>query len=216
MRKPFGSAAQRVTPVLDVVNDPTNIYAPNANVSRWEAHVRQALQRYLEQFDGTPESGYVEVFQPSLTRTTPDELYGLIVELNLLLESGFGEPEMTPTLPMPTLRLGARNTRRPEIKRSRATQRERRSHDSAGAFVLQVDGGLRDVVLFLTLHLLAAPGMAGAIRHCQAPAPHNWQERCGKWLVRSMGPGQPRNYCSDRCRVRFAAEKEAKTRKKAK
>ena len=203
MRKPETTAAGLLKPVLDLVNDKTSIYSPAANVARWESNGRHALEAFLRGFDGSAGAGHAEVLQPSIERITPDELQGLGVELNLLLECGFGMPEMTPTLSMPTLRLGARNTLRPEIKRSRATRREQRTHDGPGAFVLQVAGSQRDMVLFLTLHLLSAAAMAGALRRCQAPVPGNRSERCNNWFVRERKRGQPRLHCSDNCRVRF-------------
>ena len=221
MRKSLNSAPARLALLMPFVNDPTNIYSPSADIGRWEADAREALDAFVSSFDGSVGAGHVAVFDDGVLgrqHTGPDELQTLHVDLNGTLEYGLDHrPDLgwSPTFSLPTLRLAARNMLRPEIKRSRSTRREQRAHDEAGAFVLYAAGSLRDLVLFLTLHLLAADGMSGAVRRCQAPAVGNRRERCGKWFVRKMGPGQPRLHCTDNCRVRFHDEHESKRRNRS-
>ena len=73
---------------------------------------------------------------------------------------------------------------------------------------LLVDGAIGDLVPFLVMHLLTGPGMV-TVSRCRAPAPRNWSERCGRFLVWS-GQGRPREFCSGACRVRHHAEARQK------
>jgi hypothetical protein len=95
-----------------------------------------------------------------------------------------------------------------------ASKRERQSVLSPGAYVLVVNGALRDLVPYLLLQLLTAPGMA-LVTRCPAPAPHNWDQRCGRFLVGTTERGRPRVFCSGACRVRtFAKELPEKQARK--
>lgn len=148
----------------------------------------------------------------------PGALESLRTELGCLVSVGFDGPyALGPgggsTLDLPTLRFGVRNVMRADVKLSMLTCRDRRIYEAPGAYVLQVTGSARDLVLYLVLHLLTAERVAGMLARCQAPAPHNWQERCNRWFLRT-GHGRRRTSCSDKCGDRIWSEERAKKLKK--
>lgn len=85
---------------------------------------------------------------------------------------------------------------------------ERQAVEGSGAFRLQVHGPLPDIVLYAFVQTLLEPGMVQLAR-CMAPAPGDWSETCGRYLVTGKRPGRPRIYCSRACRVRAWREKES-------
>lgn len=236
------SAAERLGLLLPWLNDPgPPLAASAAETARWETPIRSSIARFLASFDGSPAAGYVEMIRREkgwsrgLQALAPDGRLGLERDdllllqhlLNQLLDPEFGlsrsegdeqgllmSPEApTRTVLMPSLGFGVRNLSRGDLKLSAMSARERRAYTSAGAYVLQVRGTARDLVLYLTLQLLTAQRMAGVLARCPAPAPNNWTERCERWFLRT-GHGRKREYCSDACRVRRHAEETAKRQKK--
>ncbi|MCC7033840.1 MAG: hypothetical protein IT179_13525 [Acidobacteria bacterium] len=100
-------------------------------------------------------------------------------------------------------------------KRSRTRAATRAALLAAGRYRLLVDttrerGTLSDLVTWLTLALLTAPGMV-VVSRCPAPAPGDWTRRCHR-LVVARGQGRPRQYCSVACRVRTHAAGRARER----
>jgi hypothetical protein len=224
------TAAQRLGLLVDWLNDFIELYRPDndLDVKRWAAAGRAAIGRFLISFDGSPSAGHVETLRrskdmPRFIRADmphglamdADALQHLQVELNLMLQAGFGGPGVSGgSLPMPSLRFGVRNLHRGDAKMSGLKRRERRDYAAPGAYVLQVTGTTHDLVLYLVLHLLTAENMAGVLARCdRAPAPNNWQERCNRWFIRT-GHGRRREFCSNACRTRHAAEQRATQHKK--
>jgi hypothetical protein len=176
--------------------------------------VRQRLRGFIASFDGGPASGYVAVDQDTddvlaLRRVVDAESAGegLRMELAGLLESGFQDADIFSS--RLTLHISVqRKYRGSSGKLSQATAEERRAFEAAGAYVLVVWGSLLDLIPFLVAHLLTMPGGA-YVRRCQAPAPHDPPQRCGRFLI-GHGKGRPREYClGSACRVRAYAERLA-------
>jgi hypothetical protein len=101
----------------------------------------------------------------------------------------------------PSLRFGTRRVRQPAKRSQLRTARARAEYDDAGAIVLRVDGRVPDLVPFLLQSLLRAPGMM-TIARCPAPQVGHWNERCGRWFLQAAVVGRPKEFCSDKCRVR--------------
>ena len=223
MRKDLNvNASQRLERLLPWLNDPLNIYATSATLLRkWEMRGRRAVAQFLVSFDGSPAAGHVEVLRsrhaPKVarkrmarqSRLDPDALETLQVELQAVLEAGYSGARFDAgSMPLPSLRFGARNANRGNLKVSTMKRRERRAYTAPGAYVLHVAGTTHDLTLFLVLHLLTVENMAGVLSRCPAPAPYDWKARCDRWFLRT-GHGQKRKSCSDACRVRWSEERKA-------
>lgn len=109
---------------------------------------------------------------------------------------------------LPSLRLTIARTRAPRPAGTLSTD-ERRTYLGPHAYRMVVDGELDDVVTYCVMRTLTEPGAVALVR-CPAPAPGNWSERCGRFLV-AGGRGRPREYCSLACRVRHHSEEVHKT-----
>lgn len=72
-----------------------------------------------------------------------------------------------------------------------------------GSYRRLVAGELDDLVTDALIQTLTETGTV--VLRCKAPAPGNWSERCGRFIV-AGGRGRPRKYCSGACRVRHHAE----------
>jgi hypothetical protein len=179
--------------------------------------IRRQLEDFLEAFNMSEGVGHLrtQVGQNELRSISAPELDKLRQSLFDLLRRGFlptpdehrASGEWWPWLqPFPSLQFGAiHRSRQSPGKLSRATKSERRAYAAPGAYTQLVVGKLRDLVPFLVLHLLTAPGMA-VIARCPAPAPNDRTSRCGRFLV-TAGRGRPRKFCSRKaCRIRNHAE----------
>jgi hypothetical protein len=176
------------------------------------AALRRQLGEFLHGFDGSAAAGYVEVRRQRRTlptflrkKLTRDAADWEQVRTNLLLalQQGFDGTQLG-LLPLPSLRFAVRSTQRKAPgKLSRASNGERRAYRAPGAYVLQVDGTIADLVTYLVLHLLTGPDVT--IGRCPAPAPYTKDTRCNRFVV-TTGQGRPRVFCSEACRVRNHAE----------
>jgi hypothetical protein len=217
MRKDGLSAPQRLGLLLPWLNDPgPPLTSSPPEVTRWVVRYQAAIARFLVSFDDSTAAGHIELIRRgkgwsrALQPLAPagrvdldrDDLLILQDLVRQLLEVGLDRPDaIKRTVAMPSLAFGIRSQPRGDLKLSALSLRERRAYTSAGAYVLQVRGTARDLVLYLTLHLLTAPHMAGVLARCPAPAPNKWEEPCNRWFLRT-GNGRRREYCSDACRVR--------------
>lgn len=201
--------------------------------------LKLVLLAFLGSFDGTAASGFVQTYSGWLTRgsvpsrlepaarLTPAHLVDVRARLVEALERGFRQPvpkgDHARVIEYPSLRFGVRGTGRPPLGtplapakgtlRARFSEREAlRRYRAPGAYVLLVDGTLLDMVPFLALHLLKEPGMARLTR-CPAPAPNDWTQRCGKFVL-THGMGRPSIFCSEGCKVRRYAETHAKKKER--
>lgn len=163
---------------------------------------------FVGSFDGSAAAGFVDVRLERLVARLDEpkpEPAGTLVEqletLRLILLAVLQADDMAEVRSFPSLRFGVRRVR-PPAKRSKLKPRERQAYQDAGAAVLRVEGSLMDLVPFLLMHLLTAPDMMTVAR-CPAPQAGHWRDQCGRWFVQQVtGPGRPRDYCSDNCRVR--------------
>ncbi len=195
LRKSQLTAPDRLRPLLSWVNGDRN-----------GQDLRFQLINFLNSFDGSAAAGFVDVSlnrlvarldepQPQPAGTLAEQFETLRLILRKVLQAD-AEPRS-----FPSLRFGVRRVRAP-AKRSTLRPHEHRAYQAAGAAVLRVEGGLTDLVPFLVGHLLTAPGMMTVAR-CPAPRAGHRREPCGRWFVQQVtGPGRPRDYCSDACRVR--------------
>jgi hypothetical protein len=200
--------------------------------------VRRRLRAFLQAFDGSKEAGFIKQIYTGSREAEglsffrdheedwpehsereewiEDELFKLRHDLVDILNTGFPnstrrknrwwDPEEFESMWFGVE--GGRRTGKP----SAMTARERREHLGSGAYVLLVDGNVRDLVRFLLGVLLTQPGMM-IIKHCPAPKPKDWKQSCDRFFLSTPGRGRPRTFCSDACRVR-ASEKAKGERNK--
>ena len=180
----------------------------------------RAIRAFVATFDGSPRVGHLEVadlpsegdVRDALLRTA-GAAHGNRTELEVLqqlvlrmLASGFQKNEAWSD-DYVSLDFGVRNARRRAPgKLTRVGRRARAAYMAPGAFVLRIRAPLLDLVPFLVAHLLTAPDVL-TIGRCAAPAPNNWKERCGHFLIK-FGRGHPRDFCSKACRTRNHEEQK--------
>jgi hypothetical protein len=185
---------------------------------------RGDVRRFVRSFDGSPEVGYVEVpeetelpefireVMPRPSPTTDEQLDDLRVQLQLLLEQGFGVEGVSglASAAGASLRFAVRSAGRekPRWTQTKGGNRTRvggdvawKRYQGAGAYVMRVYGDLVDVVPFLVMHLLTQPDMI-LVQRCPV---------CEKFMARNPGArGRPRETCSEVCWMRrYADRKEA-------
>lgn len=193
--------------------------------------VRRRLKAFLRAFDGSQDAGYIrQVYegkreagglsffrdheeewpeQSEREEWIEGELFKLRSDLVDMLSVGFPGPRRTKNRwwdpeEFESLWFGVARGRG-AAKVSIMKAKERQDYFASGAYVLLVDGALRDLVRFLVGVLLTQPGMV-MIKRCPAPMPNNWKQQCDRFLLGTQGRGRPRMFCSDACRVR-ASEK---------
>src|SRR4051794_15908325 len=92
MRKGL-SESERLGLLLVWLNDPINVHlASGKDATRWEADGHRAISDFLSSFDGSAESGHVEVLAAITRVRDPDALQALQVQLQLVMEVGFAAP----------------------------------------------------------------------------------------------------------------------------
>ena len=176
--------------------------------------VRRLLHAFLASFRATrirlPEPGGHDL----VADATDEELAATRRKLERLLSSAFwfsdedeGDHRGTKhldwedvrlPLTFPSIRFGAAR-QVASVKRSALNRRERKALADRGAYQVLIEAGrLRDLVPFLVLQLLAAPGEI-TISRCPAPAPLNWKQRCGRLFIVAKGVGRPKEFCSRDC-----------------
>jgi len=106
---------------------------------------------------------------------------------------------------LPSLRFGVSRVRAKPAKQPTARV-ERGEVNGPGAFRMTVRGRYRDVVLYAVMRTLTEEG-AVILSRCPAPAPGDWSQRCGRYLITGRRVGRPQEYCSDACRVRANRER---------
>lgn len=190
-----------------------------------DADIRQQLHAFLRSFDeATEHTGYLRIVGPVSARSVESEtLERLRIALKATLQSGFWEDRLVGTDTIERtwevrmrphayqLRFGTvrRRDETPYAEPSQnPSRRAKRQHAAPGAYELVVSGPVSDLVPYLAMHLLTAPG-AASIGRCPAPAPNNWDARCHQFLLRTT-QGHPREFCSEACRVRSHAERARK------
>lgn len=175
---------------------------------------RTVVGAYVGTFDGSEGSGFIEAgaeawtplpfglsrtFGRSLSEDEDLETLRLVVR-GILLQ-GFNDPQsfseaLGGSVPL-ALHFGVRS------QRGRAPKEKRKRQaffKTSGSYVMRVQGQLPDLIPFLVLHSLVSSG-AARIARCPAPKPYNAKERCGSFFL-TGGKGQPRKFCSDKCRIR--------------
>lgn len=158
--------------------------------------VRRKLKAFLRSFDGSKEAGYIKQlytgkrepeglsFFSEIEADWPepseregwieDELVKLRHDLAEMFDAGFRNKRSVENRwwspeEFESLWFGVGAGRKTE-KVSAMRAAERRDYLASGAYVLLVDGALRDLVRFLFGFLLTQPGMV-IIKHCPAPLP---------------------------------------------
>jgi hypothetical protein len=184
---------------------------PWVNGAAAPKQARPAIAAFLRAFDGGADSSHLRVMYDA----GQDELAGADLDairkhVVALLRSGFPPEPGMPAVwgsrlaAMPSLTFGVKRAA-PESRGIKGRVRDTWSKQP-GAFTVLLDGELLDLLRYLLLHVLAMPGTVNLTR-CPAPAPGNWQKRCGKFVL-STGIGRPREYCPGAaCRVREHAKR---------
>lgn len=226
---PLETAADRIKLLLGWLND--------EDPSDWPVgKVRSLLKDFVSSFDGSAGASYVRAVQNPWTRPAymprrplpegiPDiatfseaEQQGILHEaLRDILLRGFPlEPGYEPpaSTDLQDLELAFGIDRRAPLPTAKTKeQRYWRSHP--GAYVVQVAGDQFELVPFLLMHVLTAVGTV-ALTRCPAPAPDNWEKRCGRFVVSRKGPGRPPEFCEETrnaCRGRAHAENIKESRR---
>jgi len=196
LRKPKPTGPGRVALLLPWLNgDPVG-----------ELELKIRLLGFVGSFDGGETAGFVDASlarqvarldepQPEPTGTLAEQLETLRLNLREVLQAD------AKARSFPSLRFGVRCVRPPAKRSQLKAKKERQEYQDAGAAVLRVEGSLMDLVPFLLMHLLTAPDMVMVVR-CPAPQAGHWRDQCGRWFVQAAGRGRPRDYCTDKCRVR--------------
>lgn len=221
--------AERLDLLLDWVND-DDFDVPYRGdlakgIRRWRDELPHRLRRFVASFDGSEDAGFVraEVATPedrapedrAPAYLTPEELRSDLdaddllarfhLQLGDILQRGF--PNIDPAAPdllcVPSLEFGID---RPKIVKHPI---RKRLADRTGTYVMRVVGPELDLVLWLVMHLLTLPG-AIVLRRCDALRSLSSEERCGRFYIRSDGPGRPKECCSDICRSNRFWEKDRK------
>jgi hypothetical protein len=163
--------------------------------------LRLRLAAFVDSFDGSEAASCIEVRvgprEPDreVKTTLSEQLDTLRLIVRDVLQGNVRKFQ--------SLQFSQRAARRPE-SRGKLTARQRKIYDAAGGRVLRVEGPLMELVPFLVMHLMTAPGMM-ALSRCTAPKAYAGDDECGNWFVQKAGrAGRPRAHCSDRCKVRAA------------
>ena len=200
--------------------DRLNLLLPWLNATYDVSHarsVRYRLRRFIESFDGSLESAFIRAEiaaegdfeqlmaggaawyedQPkgTVSHEEYEEQLDLHMRLNDLLRAGFPKErgytpaEFGDVVPL-SLGFGIKRM----VARRLMSAERKRAEARPGAYVMQVVGQRRDLVLFLVMTLLTLPE-AVVLERCPAPQPKpNATKPCGRWFVTKTG-GRPRQFC---------------------